>query len=244
MAINTLEERVKLLEKTIEKQKEINEKQSKKIQRMEDVHEIANMMGRYVYLHEVQRDPEFYDTMFAKKTPGVSWEVAHMGVFKGREGIKRALDAHGPKDGKIKPGTLFIHTLCTPVIEVAGDGKTAKGVWTSPGAETLGEKGFWAWTKYGCDFVKEDGKWKVWHYHVYRIFLTPADTDYTEEYELKVLDSPKKDKGGPAIPGMVPDGPPTYDNPYSKSYIPGLVPAPPEPYETWDPQNSYGPPET
>jgi len=240
MAAAITEERIKKLEKTIQKMAEVNEIQSRRIQRLEDVHEIANMMGRYVYLHEVQRDPEFYETMFAKKTPGVSWEVAHMGVFKGREGIKRALDAHGPRGGgKPAPGTLFIHTLCTPVIEVARDGKTAKGVWTSPGAETLGAKGFWAWTKYGCDFVREDGKWKLWHYHVYRIFMTPADKDYTEEYEIKVVDANRK---GPVIPGMIPDGPPTYDNPYSKKYVPALVPAPPEPYETWDPKKSYGPP--
>jgi len=234
MVKSQIEERLKRLE-------ELNKKQEKRIQKLEAVYEIANMMGRYVYLHEVQRDPEFFETMFAKKTPGVSWEVANFGVFKGREGIKRALDAHGPKDGKIKPGTLFIHTLCTPVIEVAGDLKTAKGVWTSPGAETLGDKGFWAWTKYGCDFVNEDGKWKIWHYHVYRIFLTPADKDYTEEYEMKVLEPARK--GQPAIPGMEPDGPPTYDNPYNKNYIPQLVPAPPKPYETWDPGTSYGPPE-
>ena len=242
MADNTLEERVKQLE-------EANQQQNRRIQRLEDVHEIANMMGRYVYLHEVQRDPEFYNTMFAKKTPGVSWEVAHMGVFKGRESIKRALDAHGPRDGKIAPGTLFIHTLTSPVIEVAGDGQTAKGIWTSPGAETLPDpttgksKGFWAWTKYGCDFVKEDGRWRLWHYHVYRLFLTPSDTDYCEEYELKIMDAPTEggEKIGP--PGMQPDEPSTYDNPYSLSYVPELVPAPPEPYETWDPATTYGPPE-
>jgi hypothetical protein len=241
MAAKTLEERVKLLE-------EINEKQSRRIQRLEDVHEIANMMGRYVYQHEQQRDPEFYDTMFAKKTPGVSWEVAHMGVFKGREGIKRALDAHGPKGDKPAPGTLFIHTLTSPVIEVAGDGKTAKGIWTSPGAETVGEmkngkpRGFWAWTKYGCDFVREDGRWRIWHYHVYRIFMTPSDTDYGEEYEMKVLDAPGSE-AGPGSMRMQPDGPPTYDNPYCSTYIPEGIPAPPEPYETFDLATSYGPPE-
>jgi len=235
------EARIKKLEKTIEQMAEANEQQSRRVQRLEDVHEIANMMGRYVYMHEVQRDPEFADMLYAKKTPGVSWEVAHMGLFTGRAGIKKILDAHGPRDGKIRPGTLFIHTLTSPVIEVAGDGKTAKGVWTSPGCETLGEKGFWAWTKYGCDFVKEDGKWKIWHYHVYRIFMTPADKDYTEEYELKMEAENKKSGKAPTM--IKPDHPTTYDNPYSKKYIPKLVPAPPEPYETWDPKTSYGPPE-
>jgi hypothetical protein len=227
MAKQSLEERIQRLEKMA--------------QRALDVQEIQNLMSRYVYLHEVHRDPEFTDTIFAKKTPGVSWEVANFGVFKGREGIKRALDAHGIMG--TAPGSMFIHTLTTPVIEIAEDGKTAKGVWISPGAETIGDpqtkqlKGFWAWTKYGCDFVKEDGQWKMWHYHVYRIFLTPCDKDFTEEYELRVLDA----SPGVRPTELKPDGPSTYDNPYSKKYIAELVPAPPDPYETFDQTFSYGP---
>lgn len=30
-------------------------------------------------------------------------------------------------------GILPVHSLTTPVIEVAADGKTARGVWISPG---------------------------------------------------------------------------------------------------------------
>ncbi len=234
MAAKNTEERIELLEKIIEKQ-------GKRIQRLEDIDEIQKLMSRYVYLHEVGRDPEFTETIFAQKTPGVSWEVAHMGVYKGRDGIKRILDAHGIMSKGT--GKMFIHTLTTPVIEIAEDGKTAKGIWISPGAETVADpqtkqlKGFWAWTKYGCDFVKEDGQWKMWHYHVYRLFLTPCDKDFTEEYELKVLDA--KSAGRPS--GLQPDEPPSYDNPYSKEYIAELVPAPPEPYQTFDQTFSYGP---
>jgi hypothetical protein len=235
MAAKTLEERVKLLE-------EINEQQRQRIQRLEDIDEIQKLMGRYVYLHEVGRDPEFTDMLFAQETPGVSWEVAHMGIFKGRDGIKRTLDAHGIMSKG--PGKLFIHTLTTPVIEIAGDGRTAKGVWISPGAETVEDpqskemKGFWAWTKYGCDFVKEDGRWKMWHYHVYRIFLTPCDKSFTEEYEMK-MDASKE---APSLEKFTkPDAPPSYDNPYSRKYIADLVPAPPDPYETFGETFSYGP---
>lgn len=64
-----------------------------------------------------------------------------------------------------------IHTQTTPIIEVAGDGKTAKGIWYSPGIGTNVEitngkpeiSGGWFWEKYAVDFVKEDGKWKIWH---------------------------------------------------------------------------------
>ena len=70
-------------------------------------------------------------------------------------------------EGDLK-GNMNLHTLTTPVIEVADDGKTAKGLWISPGVECPrvplfgGEhQAAWCWIKYGVDFAKEDGKWKV-----------------------------------------------------------------------------------
>jgi len=239
--IKSIEVRVKQLE-------EANEFYQKKIERLDAIQEIQNLMGRYIWMHEVQKDPEFIDTMFAKNNPDVSWEVAHMGLYRGREAVKEILDKHGPRGGTIAPGTLFIHTLTTPVIEIAEDGQTAKGVWKSPGAETSTDPktgklmGMWAWTKYACDFIKEDGQWKILHYHVYRIFMTPADMNYTDEYESKVL--------GKAIAGAFSGGaqassnkqPTTYDNPFTTTYVPELVPAPPVPYKTFSETYSYGKP--
>lgn len=239
--------------KTIAEVVQLLEKQNKRIQVLEDVHEIANMMGTYIYKHEVHKDAEFLNTIFAKRDD-ISWEVANFGVFYGRDGVKRTLDAHSglsaQKSGQqgpppmAQPGMMIMHTLTTPVIEIAGDGKTAKGVWISPGHETGVEadgkpKGQWCWTKYGCDFIREDGKWKLWHYHVYRIFRTPYDMDWTLEYE------PKRElarKGAGAGPGGKPDFPTTYDNPYTTKYVAKMIPAPPEPYEKFDPATSYGPP--
>jgi hypothetical protein len=68
-----------------------------------------------------------------------------------------------------------IHTQTTPIIEIAGDGMTAKGMWYSPGimANTAIVKGKvevsggWFWEKYGVDFIKEDGEWKIWHIGMY-----------------------------------------------------------------------------
>lgn len=225
--------------KTLDEVIQILEEQQKEIQRLKDVHEIQNLLGRYIYLHEVGRDAEFPDTIFAKKTPGVSWEVAAIGAYVEREGIRRVFAAMGKDiaEGQ-RNGTLFTHPLTTPVIEVAGDGKTAKGVWISPGYETgknpeTGELNpCWVYIKYGCDFVKEDGVWKMWHYHVYRVFMTPFNIPWTEEWEAKQ----------PPMEGPTPnpDRPTTYDHPYSTTTERELVPAPPEPYETWADTFSYG----
>ena len=37
----------------------------------------------------------------------------------------------------ILEGVLLVHYLATPMIEVAEDGKTARGVWRSPGIEAV-----------------------------------------------------------------------------------------------------------
>jgi hypothetical protein len=231
---SSIEARFKTLERTIEKQTRL-------IQKLDDVYQIQNLMSRYIYMHEVGKDPEFIDTIFAQQAPDISWEVAHMGYFKGKESVRRVLDAHGIMSKG--PGKLFMHTLTTPCIEIAADGKTGKGLWISPGAETIpdpngtGLIGGWAWTKYGCDFIKENGVWKLWHYHVYRVFLTPADKNYSDEFETKV-----NTKGGTMLDAYAKkDGGPSYDNPYTRTFIDELVPAPPEPYETFDKTFSYGP---
>ena len=244
MTDQSLEERVRLLE-------EDNRELRKLVQRQEDTRQIANMMGRYIYKHELHQDAEFLNTIFADRDD-ISWEVANFGVFVGTRGVKRTLDAHSgifekeadkPK-GLDATGSMIMHTLSTPVIEVAGDGKTAKGIWISPGHETMGNPktgeflGVWAWTKYGCDFIKVDGQWKLWHYHVYRVFKTPYDKCWTEEWETKQEAAPDAKK-----PGLVePDMPTTYDNPYSRQYVAQPIPAAPESYETWGDTFSYGPP--
>jgi len=237
------------LEQRISKLEQTNATYLKQIARLNAIHEIQNLMGRYVWEHEVQKDPEFIDTMYADN-PDVSWEVAHLGLYRGREAVKEILDEHGPKGVTIAPGTLFIHTLTTPVIEIAEDGQTAKGVWKSPGAETITDpqtgklRGMWAWTKYACDFIKEEGKWKILHYHVYRIFMTPADMNYTDEYEMKFMKNavmPASAESG-ASQGSSLREPTTYDNPFTLTYVPKLVPAPPEPYKTFSETFSYGKP--
>jgi hypothetical protein len=64
-----------------------------------------------------------------------------------------------------------MHTNTTAVIEIAGDGKTAKGIWYSPGiglsahinGTDVSYGGTFFWEKYGADFIKENGIWKIWH---------------------------------------------------------------------------------
>lgn len=115
------------------------------------------------------------------------------GCYSGYEGVRTCyLVDHGDIDSEIDPGmvkglsgALYIHTVTTPVIEVAEDMKTARGMWWSNGTEGNGLNGAdfplmgwggWMWGGYCVDFINEDGEWKIWHMiHQPRIL-----TEFTE----------------------------------------------------------------
>jgi hypothetical protein len=94
-----------------------------------------------------------------------------------KETAFKALQKAYPELADLDPATADIggefamHTSTTPIIEIAGDGKTAKGYWYSPGigltphangkSVTVGSIFFWE--KYAGDFIKENGEWKIWH---------------------------------------------------------------------------------
>jgi SnoaL-like domain len=197
------------------------------------VQEIQNVMGRYSYWHTANMHRECLD-LFALKTPGVRAEMM-WGVYEGAESLERLYPGfHAWVDGDAK-GVMHMHTLTTPVIEVAGDLRTAKATWVSPGHETMsfsagGEKtpeAFWAWCKYGCDFVVEDGRWKIWHLHVYGIFLAPYGRSWVDQPE-DMIDPP------PMLDEHQPDRPPTTHWQYMPDRVYPNEPAPPDPHPSYD----------
>ncbi|MEM2425322.1 MAG: hypothetical protein QXM00_12775, partial [Candidatus Bathyarchaeia archaeon] len=87
----------------------------------------------------------------------------------------------------------------------------------------------WAWLKYGIDFVKENGKWKIWHFKMYPIFLTPYNKSWVEESRPETGTLPFQ------VPEhLKPDRPTTYYWEYSPTAKTENIPPPPEPYEKWD----------
>lgn len=209
---------------------------SDRIQRLEDVHEIHNLMSRYEYFHTAGLHEKTV-AMFARNTPGVRCEISNWGVYEGLAGVERMfVKVHQQSQGgDDRRGILNMHALTTPVIEVAGDGQTAKAVWISPGHETNPRNGklepTWRWVKYGVDFVKENGVWRFWHFHVYGIFRTPYDKSWVESANYgQNQDMP---------PELKSDRPTTYHWVYTPEAVADNIPEPPEPYETWDESTAY-----
>jgi hypothetical protein len=199
------------------------------IERLQAYNEIQNLVAKYECVHTPTSMSRSVD-LFALKQPDVSVEIAMWGKFIGPDQIKNMYGGMG--EAKPMPGTMFEHQLTTPVIQVAKDGKTAKGLWFSPGHETTPDENgnlvaHWCWGKFGADFIKEDGEWKIWHYHWYDTFMVPYDKSW--------VDSPQ-----PAMdfieehPGMTPTVPPTSRSTYFPDQVRKPIPEWPEPYDTWD----------
>lgn len=99
------------------------------LDRLEGAQICANLMSRYVYYHASFRHKD-YVKFWAQREDDIlemPW-----GKYVGYESVKKCyLDHHfdrGDEGAEEKmQGAVFFHHLDTPVIEVAADGKTARG---------------------------------------------------------------------------------------------------------------------
>jgi len=156
--------------------------------------QITNLMSKHCYYHAAGMHlEELADIWVDENGPnsGTAKFSSPAWIMVGIKGIKKYYGQVN-QDNKVKEleavSKLFpeienieenigigheyaMHTTTTPVIEVAGDGKTAKGIWYSPGMGLSGRisgtsvsyGGTFFWEKYGADFIYEDGVWKMWH---------------------------------------------------------------------------------
>lgn len=228
------------------------------VRKLLDIHEIQNLMATNLYRFEAGKYEDQL-ALFAQKTPGVTVEFANWGIFEGLGGARKIIvdawkdfeQGHGagmkrqfPELNDIRAGLLDLCALASPVIEVAGDGQTAKGLWLAPGIQTeYGEgsglpEAHWAWLKFAIDFVKEDGKWRFWHYHVCPCFRTPFHKSWVEssiEMEARMASGQMP----PAPAQRIPDRPTSFIHAYSYRKGPAYEPKPPQPYQTFAETFSY-----
>lgn len=207
---------------------------ARRIARMEAVHEVQNVMGRYSFLHSANMHRETME-LFALELPDVRAEMM-WGVYEGAESIERLYPGyHAWVDGDAR-GKMHMHTLTTPIIEVDRDATTAQGVWISPGHETMAfvtesNEAMWAWCKYGADFIRIDGVWKIWHLHVYGLFMSPYNTSW--------VDAAEPEGGPPLDDRFEPDRPATTHWMYSPDVVYANEPAPPRPYDVFDDDRAF-----
>jgi hypothetical protein len=225
-----------------------------RLERAADAIEIQNIMGRYS-IYVVANEWIEIGKLFALDEPDVRQNVP-------REMSGPDVRAYFEKrnDDVLPPGVMHQHSFLAPLIEVAGDGKTAKGVWDSVGVDTGNGDNManWGWVRYAIDFKKLGGEWKIWHMRVSPVWRAP----YGEAWSQMVQQASKGAKRGGGAPGAVvgasapgaaptpPPGPPPgagapAQGPeqrwrYSGTDDTPVIPAnPPKPYYTFDPADAY-----
>jgi SnoaL-like domain len=219
---------------------------------------VENLFSRYMHYHNAYEDQRIIDELWAKPgTPGIRARYNNVGVYTTYESVTAY------HRGRPRPvGKLLLHYTTTPVIEVGADGQTAKGLWLMAGtesgltdpdvAENVPEWVFsggevdgkrvwahWVWCKYGVDFVKQDGQWRIWHFRCYEIARAPFDRDWVSfaSDNQESHDSQLAWFGDDGVPVFLPpvDGPvETIYEPYRNDRAQTLDPVPPLPYQDFE----------
>lgn len=250
----TLEDRVKNLEKRLEQAE-------KSAQTARDIQEIQNIMSRHSFLDAQGKNREQVMEIFSTR-PDVQVIFHNTTIYKGLDNIihyycdnwekkfrpamlervvKMFPDISKTKDNEMV-GYMKMHTNCTPYIIVAGDGQTAKGTWESPGFVTVvGDKqveAMWMWERFAVDFVKESGKWKIWHFCAMIQMATPYEKSWAvsalERKEMKMDPNAEKE---PAVPVVINE---SYDPRKLCGPCTPTFPKQPVPYDTFSETYSYG----
>jgi hypothetical protein len=208
------------------------------IRRLEAVTAIQNIMGHYEQLHlNLVETARTGRECFATWREDCSLEISDWGCIFGPEGICAFWESMNPPE---KRGAIFYHALATPVMEIAGNGETAKVTWASPGFETMpgfgtpdGQaKSYWCWGRYGCDFIRnpETGEWRIWHMKWFRTIRNDFYKSWYDDAKNTLVGSPRKG-GGFQHPDKRPS---VFHEPYADDKIPHPFPSTPQPYRDYD----------
>lgn len=250
MKKSELEERLKALEAEVARLHKI-------ANRANDRGEIENLFSRYMYYHNAFQDEAIIPLWVKKGTEGIRAQYTNAGIYTTYESVIRY------HQGRPTPvGKLILHYTTTPVIEVSGDGETAKGVWIMAGCESglstheqaakmpdfmfspqivQGKRvwAHWVWCKYAVDFLKQEGVWKIWKFRCFELSRAPFEENWISfaEKNTHAFDLDLMYFGDDGEPVFMPPANESVKNPYSP-FRPDtrqtLVPEPPKPYETHD----------
>lgn len=157
------------------------------IDHWEDQRSIQNLMGKYAYHFLLKREKDIFERFWSREQEDICLGFNH-GWYMGRGSVKayyqalaqgvedksRALQKAFPQElGKGTAeelsgvGQMEYIPLTSPIVEIADDRKTAKGIWTSQGVRLDvtpgGPDTFWKLSYLCCDFIREKDGWYLWH---------------------------------------------------------------------------------
>jgi hypothetical protein len=182
---------------------------AERVQRLEDESAIVRLQNIYGYYVDKFLLDQVVD-LFAEHG---TVEISHRGVYVGKAGVKRMFIDSWAR-GKVGPkhGQLFTHMMLQPVIDIAPDGRHAKGRFRTFAQVGQYQQGvMWVEGVYENEFVKEGGVWKYSKMRFWPSYYVPEREGFTG----KVRPNIEMDPNNP------PDLPPTDDaGVYPDVYIP------------------------
>ena len=228
------------------------------IQMVTDIEEVRDLMSLRSYYQAADLRQKELDELWvsnpvnaAKASYGTNY-----GYYYGKSEIKRwYVDEHAEKrqaqmkafcaknglaedESLLGSASMYMMPMSTSIVRIAKDGNSAKGTWYSIGQQTnMNEDGtatgLWMYCKICADFIKEDGKFKLFHIVVANDQNYAAGTNYSAPNHIPAEeDALAIEFGEPTIKMNV------HDNAYNwaDNYPPMA-----EPYDTLTLENSYGP---
>lgn len=230
--------------------------------RWEDQRDIKNLMGIYVNYIIMNDDAKIFHDLWAQQQNDVCYGDNN-GWYFGRTSVcgyyqaihdrnvlvaellqKKFPEEIGGKtpDEIFGIGTFRDFPVANPVIEVAEDGKTAKGLWYCWGSHAevtgAGPSSNWTWGYYAADFIREDDKWKIWHLEITNDVDARCGTNWGKPAEPM----PQLPEFAPLNDFEMPAYSVARTNRAYYSAARPLTPSPriPEPYSTFADTFSYG----
>lgn len=232
------------------------------VERWEDRRDVKNQMGKFVHYLLLKKEADMVKDLWSCRED-ICYKV-NDGVYEGREAVEQYFgwfpgytakvaaclkakfpDKLGDKTDEeiFGVGLMEIKSISNYVIEVAEDGETAKGFCCLFGynttVDTRGPISNWILGTLCCDFVFENGEWKIWHMQYFVDIDKPAGTDWGKKDVEPFPDRPEFE----SLRGLTPPAPnrkeafyEAYSGTRAKTQLPPL----PVPYQTFAETFSYG----
>ncbi len=230
-----------------------------------DAYLCQNLMARFVMAQELGKEGSMFQQLWAARED-ISFGD-NQGFYMGRDSVRNfwvtsrsaMRDADCALARVISPeqdpqpgdGSMERVNLMSPLVEVARDGKTAKGMWYCPGVRTQTEADgrphlMWHYVRYGVDFILEQNGWRIWHLFEGSEFAFEMGHSYIPATGMKPLPDATVYEQSPQSEEL-PLGREVFPprdisvTAYRIDYGWSAYPAVPVPYETFDETFSYGP---
>lgn len=228
----------------------------------EDQRDLKNLMGKICYTILLKQEKDMVRSFWSSRADiclgtndgyydgaeavGGYYQAVHAHTVEATAFLKKAFpDRMGKlsEEEQFGAGSMDVKPMDTAVIEIAGDGETAKGIWYSRGTYNdvtpQGPLAYWKLGIYACDFVRENGQWKIWHMLNLTDVLVPGGRSWGDKEVAPYPDLPEWAEAKPFV-APAPNKPQVL----RETYYPGRpfspLPEPPVPYETFADTFSYG----